>query len=325
LYRRVVHIGLALPQIDLSIAGDHVSGWATVRDQAQLAERLGFESLWLADQVVFDATGDRRPRVGGYDPLVALGALARVTRGVRLGPLLVGALRPAAVLAKALATLDVVSGGRVVVGLAGSVPEGSGAATEAARLGEVCQVLAGMFGGGPFSFAGAHVQVTAARCLPLPVQRPHPPIWLAGADDDLLGVVARHGDGWNAAGAWTPDAYGRRLNALEAACARVGRDPATVTRSLGLTTLMGDNEADLQGRFRQLRDLAPPAGPGPSTLDEWRRGRLVGTGEEVRAQLEEWAALGVDTVVLGVGGDAFAVTGNDDLAMWAAACSLEPV
>jgi len=320
-----VHIGLALPQIDLSTAGDHVPGWATVREQAQLAERLGFASLWLADQVVFDATGDPRPRVGGYDPLVALGALARVTRRVRLGPLLVAFLRPAAVLAKALATLDVVSGGRVVVGLAGSVPDGSGAPTEAGRLGEVCQVLAGMSGGGPFSFAGTHIQVTAARCLPLPVQQPHPPIWLVGGNDDLLGVVARHGEGWNATGPWTPDAYGRRLQALEAACARVGRDPATVTRSLGLTTLLGDNEADLQRRFRQLRDLTPPVGPGSSTLDEWRRGRLVGTEDEVRAQLEEWAALGVDTVVLGAGGGAFSVTGTDDVARLAAACSLEPV
>ncbi|MGI8778014.1 MAG: LLM class flavin-dependent oxidoreductase [Acidimicrobiales bacterium] len=319
-----MHIGLALSQFDLPTGWDHVLGWATVRDRAQLAERLGFESLWLADQVVVDATSaDRRPRVGGYDPLVALGALARTTHRARLGTLLFAFLRPAAVLAKALATLDVVSAGRLVVGLGPSgVPGLSG---DAAPLGEVCQVLAGMFGGGPFSFTGAHIRVTDARCLPLPVQRPHPPIWLGGDGDDLLDMVARHAEGWNAAGAWTPDAYRQRLNALDVACERVGRDPATVTRSLGLTALVGESGADLERRFRRLRDVAPAAVPGSTTFDEWRRGRLVATVDEVGAGLEEWSALGVDTVVLGAGGDGFSVTEPDDMAMLAASCSLKPV
>jgi len=333
-----VHIGLALPQFDLPTGGDRVLEWVTVRDRARLAERLGFESLWLADEMVVDATGaDRRPRVGGYDPLVALGALARTTHRVRLGTLLFAFLRPAAVLAKALATLDVVSAGRLVVGLGPSgplsgVPGPSGplsgvpgpSGDAAAHLGEVCQVLAGMFGGGPFSFAGAHIHVTDARCLPLPVQRPHPPIWLGGDDDDLLDMVARHGQGWHAAGAWTPDAYRQRLNALDVACERAGRDPATVTRSLGLTAMVGESGADLDRRFRRLRGVAPAAVPGSTTFDEWRRGRLVATVDEVGARLEEWSALGVDTVVLGTGGG-FSVTGPDDMAMLAASCSLKPV
>jgi len=308
-----MHFGLALPQFDPSVPGRQMPGWEVVRERARLAENLGFESLWLADHApVVEPRGD--------DPLVALSALARDTPRPRIGTLVLDAfLRPAAVLAKALATLDVVSGGRVVVGL--GIPRTG----EVARLAEVCQVLVGMFGGGPFSFAGAHVRVTEARCLPVPVQRPHPPIWLAGGDDRLLDVVAGHAQGWTMAWASTPGAYRERLGALEVACDRVGRDPATVHRSLGLMTLVGEDEADLARRFRHLRDLAPPSGRAVANFDEWRRTRLVGTVEEVKGQLEEWAALGVDTMVLGAGGGAFSVMGPDDVAMWAATCSLDPV
>jgi alkanesulfonate monooxygenase SsuD/methylene tetrahydromethanopterin reductase-like flavin-dependent oxidoreductase (luciferase family) len=301
-----MHTGLALPHFGPSAPGVELPGWQAVRELARRADSLGFESLWLGDQP------------GGADPLVTLSALVRITSRPGIGTLALDAfLRPPAVLAKALATLDVVSGGRTIVGLGGARGE------DAARLAEVCQVLVGMFGGGPFSFAGAHVRVTEARCLPLPVQRPHPPIWLAGGDDRLLDVVARHGQGWTTAWTSTPAAYGERLGALEAACARVGRDPTTVTRCLGLTALVGEDEADLRRRFRHLCDLAPAPGPASvDSFDEWRRTRLVGTVEEVGAQLDEWASLGIDTVVVCAAGGPFSVMGRDDVAMWAAACSL---
>jgi len=303
-----MHVGLALPQFDLPASTPTQRpgrtgpvSWSTVQECAQRAEDLGFESLWITDQ--------------GLDPLVALGALARVAHRVRLATMALDATcRPAAVVAKALATIDVVSGGRLVVGL--GIPHED----EPVPLAEACQVLVGMFGGGPFSFSGAHVQVVGARCLPLPVQRPHPPIWVCGASDELLDVVARHADGWSASWTWTPEAYRRRLDILDAACDRVGRDPATVTRSVGLCTLVGEDEADLSRRFRRLSGLDALEGV---SLDEWRRGRLVGTVEEVSGQLEEWEALGVDTVVLGVGAAPFSATGVDDMAMLASACNLE--
>ncbi len=300
-----MHVGLALPQFDPTPSGGETAPWSTVQECARRAEGLGFESVWVLDQ--------------GYDPLVALGALARVTRRLRLAPMLDAGRRPASVVAKALATIDVVSRGRLVVGLGA---DGGGAVDEPALLAESCQVLVGMFGGGPFSFTGDHVQVSEVRCLPLPVQRPNPPIWVGGHSDGLLDVVARHADGWLASWVWTPEAYRRRLDVLDAACDRLGRDPATVTRSVGLSTLVGDDDSDLLRRFRHLCDKAPTTA---GTLDEWRRGRLVGTVDEVGRQLEEWAALGVDTVVLGVGAAPFSATGLDDMAMLASACNVGPL
>jgi alkanesulfonate monooxygenase SsuD/methylene tetrahydromethanopterin reductase-like flavin-dependent oxidoreductase (luciferase family) len=299
-----VHVGLALPQFDRS--GSTPLPWVAVRAQARQAEDLGFESLWVAE--------------GAYDPLVSLGALARATGRVGLGTLVLEAsLRPAAVVAKALATVDVVSGGRLVVGL-GAGPAGAGPGL----LAEACQVMVGMFGGGPFSFAGDHYRVAGARCLPLPVQRPHPPIWLAG-DDGVVEVVARHAQGWITGWAATTHDYQARTLLLERACAPLGRDPTAVTRALGLTSLVGQDRGDLEGRFRDMTETAPTASTMPSVLDEWRSGRLVGTVEEVRAQVAEWDDLGVDTLVVAPGPAPLSRWWADDVEMLAAACSLKAV
>src|SRR5437660_5435364 len=113
-------IGLALPQFDFSVPGEQPLRWATVRHWATRAEALGFHSVWLADHLFFsiEKYGGPRREHGGFDPVVVLGALARATSRVRLGTLVLCAqLRPPAVLAKALATVDVVSNGRLTVGL----------------------------------------------------------------------------------------------------------------------------------------------------------------------------------------------------------------
>ena len=325
-----MRVGLALPNFDFSVAGENPLRWATLAGSARQAEALGFESLWVADHLFVDLRRHGGPPgpFGSYDPLVVLGALARLTRRVRLGTLvLCTPLRPVTMMAKALATLDVVSGGRLVAGLGAGwyEPElhAAGLALErpAARLvhlEEACQVLRGMFGGGPYSFDGTYVRAVDARCWPRPVQRPHPPIWVGGRGDRLLGVVARRADGWNAAWTWTPDSYRERLRVLHRACEAAGRDPDTVTRSLGLYTLVGEDRRDLRQRFDRLRDLSPPGVMEGRSLDEWRRGRLVGTVDEVRDQAAEWEALGVDTLILSVGALPFSVTVGDDVALAAA-------
>ena len=103
---------------------------------------------------------------------------------------------------------------------------------------------------------------------------------------------------------------------VERSCDKVGRDPATVWRSLGLYALTGEDRADLERRFARMRDLMPP-GVVNETLDEWRAGRLVGTVDEVRAQRDEWDALGVETLIVGAGPLPFSVTTLDDVELLA--------
>jgi probable F420-dependent oxidoreductase len=324
-----VEIGLALPQYDFH-SPDAEPGrlpWAPVAATARRAEDLGFHSLWLSDHLFLDRRryGGRPGRVPGFDPLPALAALARVTHRARLGTLtLCSPLRSATVTAKQLATIDVLSGGRLTVGLGAGWNEAEFAIAGVAfrrpgerlrHLDEAIQVTRGMFGGGPFTFAGRYERAIEARCRPVPVQPPPgPPVWVGGKGDRLLDLVARRADGWNTAWIWTPDAYRERVRVLHAACDRAGRDPAEITLSVGQFTLVGEDEADLARRFEHLESGA--------SLDAWRRGRLVGTVDDVRAQIEEWAGIGVTTIIVSPRPLPFSVPAGDDLEILAEACRL---
>jgi probable F420-dependent oxidoreductase len=327
-----VDVGLALPQYDFSVPGEDPLRWETLVAWTERAEALGFDSVWLSDHLFLDISRYGAPagRHGCFDPLVAFAALARRTTSVRLGALtLCTPLRPATVLAKALATLDRVSGGRVTVGLgagwyadelaaAGMAMERPGA--RLARLAESVQVVRGMFGGGPFSFSGRYESADGARCLPRPVQEPGPPLWVGGKGDRLIELAGRYADGWNTAWIWSPQDWSARAALLDAACDKAGRDPESVTRSVGLYALAGEDEADLARRFARLRRLSPPGVLSGVELAEWRQGRLVGTVEQVADQVRRWEELGVSSLVLNPGAVPFALGAADDVSLLAAAC-----
>jgi alkanesulfonate monooxygenase SsuD/methylene tetrahydromethanopterin reductase-like flavin-dependent oxidoreductase (luciferase family) len=176
------------------------------------------------------------------------------------------------------------------------------------RLRDAVAVLRELLGGGPSSVDGRHHRTRDAVNDPASVQQPTPPIIVGGKGDRLLSVVADLADGWNTCWVWTPEAYRERLEVLARACDVNGRDPSTVTRSLGLYTLCGEDERDLDRRFERLQQVSPPGVVDHTSLNEWREGRLVGTVEQVRQQVAGWEALGVETLIVGLGAVPFAVT-----------------
>jgi alkanesulfonate monooxygenase SsuD/methylene tetrahydromethanopterin reductase-like flavin-dependent oxidoreductase (luciferase family) len=328
-----MRFGLALPQYDYSVQGEHPLRFDTIVEYARRAKESGFDSVWLSDHLFLDIEkyGGPSDREGCFDPVVTLAALARLVPDVRLGTLVFcEALRPAAVLAKTLATLDRVSAGRLDVGLGAGwyEPEYESIGmtmppppVRLARLAEAVEVVKGVLKGGPFSFDGAHHRATGASSLPPPQQRPRPRVFVGGKGDRLLRLVAEHADGWNTCWSWTVDSYRERLGVLERECERVDRDPSTVWRTLGLYALCGEDERDLARRFELMRASSPRGVLDGVDLAEFRHGKLVGTVDEVRAQVAEWESLGVETLVLGVGVVPFQVTSVDDVAMFA---SLRP-
>ena len=324
-------VGIALPQFDYAADGEAAPPWSLTLETARRAEALGFRSVWLADHLYLSTEkyGGPPGRHRALDPVVALSAVARATERVRIGTLVVcSQLRPPTVLAKALATLDIVSGGRLTIGMGAGwyEPEYDDAGVPFERpgirleqLAEAVDIVKGMHSGEPFTYEGRHYRARQARCLPVPVQRPHPPVWVGGKGDRLLAVVARHADGWNTVWAWTPAAYRQRLDVLRRACDEAGRDPAAVTLSVGLTTLVGEDEADVRRRYDRLQAQSPKGVIDDMPLEEWRQGRLVGTPDQVREQLHTWAGLGVSTMVMGFGALPFAVSDPDDLELTASA------
>ncbi len=205
------------------------------------------EHAWLFDHLM-PVGGD--PNGPTYEGWTLLSALAAQTERLRLGLLVTSnRFRPPAVLAKIAATVDVVSGGRLDLGIgAGSRPGHPLARREYAAhglpfhdaahavgsLAEACAVIRRLWTETePFDFHGTHVDLTGAFCNPRPVQRPHPPILVGGRSTPTLRVAAEHADLWNYPGDDLGDAA-RRSARLDRLCAEIGRDPASITRSIVL-------------------------------------------------------------------------------------------
>ncbi len=325
-----MRFGLALPQYDVSVAGEDPLRFDTIVEYAQLAERLGFDSIHLSDHLRWDIAkyGGSADESGVYEPLTTLGALSRVTERVRLGTLvLCEALRPPAVLAKSLVTLDRLSGGRLDIGIGAGWYEPDYAAigmalprpgVRLARLGEYLEILVPLLAGETVTFDGDYHSVHGARLLPPPVQSP-PPVFVGGRGDRMLQTIADLGVGWNTCWALTHDAYAERLAVLGAACERAGREVATIPRSLGLYTLVGESDRDLDRRFERLRGLTPSGVLDGQTAAGWRAGRLVGTVQEVRESVDHWESLGVTEIVCGFGAVPFQVGAADDIEAFAEA------
>ncbi len=205
------------------------------------------EHAWLYDHLM-PIFGDLDgPTFEGW---TLLSALAARTERLRVGVLVTSnRFRPPAVLAKIATTVDVVSGGRLDFGIgAGSRPGAPIARREyaahglpfhdqahaVAALADACTVIRRLWTeDAPFDVATDHITLTGAFGNPKPVQRPHPPIVIGGRTTPLLRVVAEHADVWNVPGGDLADATERSAT-LDRLCAEVGRDPATITRSMHL-------------------------------------------------------------------------------------------
>lgn len=313
---RAVRLGLALPQYDYSLPGRPAT-WREVREWAVAADEMGFESLWLADHLVMSVEkyGASAADYEGFEPLTTLGALASVTTSARLGVLVACAqLRPPSVVAKQVATLDVLSGGRIDVGLGAGwhLPDFALAGVDFLRPGERLDQLAAVL-----TTLDRDLRGEGPPLRPSPLQEPRPPLFVGGRGDRLLDVVARHADGWNTVWRIEDDWYAERLRVLHRACERHGRDPATLELSVGVYTLVGEDERDLGRRFERLAEAAPQGVLRGVKLEDWRAGHLVGTPAQLAEQIDSWRTLGVSRVILGLSAVPFAGVDVGDLAMLA--------
>ena len=191
-----------------------------------------FESGWLFDHFYPIAGDTSGPCLEGW---TALAALAQATRRLRLGVLVTGIhYRHPAVLANMAATLDVISGGRLELGIGtGAAEEESnaygielgGVRERSDRFEEACQVLISLLSQPASTFSGTYYQLTDARCEPKGPQKPHPPICIGGGGEKrTLRTTALYAQHWNFVGG-TPEEFARKRDILHAHCEAVGRDP----------------------------------------------------------------------------------------------------
>jgi alkanesulfonate monooxygenase SsuD/methylene tetrahydromethanopterin reductase-like flavin-dependent oxidoreductase (luciferase family) len=206
------------------------------------------EHAWLFDHLMPIGGDPDGPIFEGW---TLLSALAAQTERMRVGLLVTSnRFRPPAVLAKIATTVDIVSGGRLDFGIgAGSRPSHPLARREydghglpyhtqddaVAALAEACTVIRRLWTAEePFDFDGSHVKLQGAFGNPKPVQRPHPPIMIGGRASATLRVVAEHADLWNIPGGGDIEDLAGRSRLLDRYCEEIGRDPASITRSIFL-------------------------------------------------------------------------------------------
>ena len=200
-----------------------------------------FEHAWLLDHFAPIHSDVDGPCLEGWTTLTAM---ATQTTRLRLGLMVVGnTYRHPAVLAKTAATLDVISGGRLDLGLGAGwnvyehesmgiplYPPGE----RIRRFGEACELIKLLYTQPTTDYDGRYYQLKEARCEPKPVQRPWPPFVLGGGGEKLtLRIVAEHADVWNFAGG-TAEEFTRKVGILREHCAAVGRNPDEITLSMQL-------------------------------------------------------------------------------------------
>ncbi|HJS25509.1 MAG TPA: LLM class flavin-dependent oxidoreductase [Actinomycetota bacterium] len=306
-----MRIGLALPHYDFSLPGVSPIRFEAVAEVAVRAERLGFDSVWVSDHffTTLERYGGGPERYGSLEPLATLASLAPLTERVRLGTLVLSAgFRHPAVLAKSATAIDRLSGGRLELGMGAGWFEqeyeafGYEFGTVGERfelLEETLAYLGGLFGPEPASFEGRRFELREAYNHPRPVQEPRPPLLVGGKGGPrLLRIAARHADGWNTVWRWTPEDYAARAAAAREACEREGRDPAGFRLTLGLFTVVGEDEADVARRYELIGERLPDRVVDSTPLDELRLDGLVGTPEQVLERIGALASLGVSELIV---------------------------
>jgi alkanesulfonate monooxygenase SsuD/methylene tetrahydromethanopterin reductase-like flavin-dependent oxidoreductase (luciferase family) len=251
------------------------------------------EHAWVFDHLMPIAGDLHGPILEGW---TLLSALAAQTERLRLGVMVTSnRFRPPAMLAKIAATVDIVSGGRLEFGIgAGSRPSLPMARREydanglpyhdfgdsVASLAEACTVIRRLWTAAePFDFDGSYLHLTGAFCNPKPVQRPYPPILIGGRSAATLRVVAEHADRWNIPGGDIDDAV-QRSALLDRFCTEIGRDPASITRSVILPASY-DHPGNTRKAIAEATDagfpyivLSLPA-PYPEKVAQWVTDELI--------------------------------------------------
>jgi F420-dependent oxidoreductase-like protein len=225
-------------------------------------EALGFDWISIWDHFyAADNSGD--PHC--LEAITSHTALATTTTRVTCGSLVYSAgYRHPAVLANAIATMDQVAGGRIVLGLGAGWLQNEydayglhfGSPGERLRmLEEYVQCVRGLLTQERTTFEGAFFQMRDAQCEPKPVQ-PRLPIWIGGGGEKVtLRIAAEHADGWNVPFI-PPDVWAHKAQVLDAHCDKVGRDPATITKSVNVGMAFTDEE--LRRQFGPMSDYVKP-------------------------------------------------------------------
>jgi F420-dependent oxidoreductase-like protein len=230
--------------------------YATLRKVVLECDRLGFDSVWVYDHLQFT-----------YGPTLecwtVLAALAEATHNIRIGTLVTcNAFRYPSLLAKMAATVDMISNGRLNFGIGAGWDEVEAAAygipfpragIRVEMLDEALQIIKGLWTQDEVIFKGKYYQLDKAVSLPRPVQKPYPPILIAGGGDKMLRLIAKHANAWNS-GFVSPEGFREEIARLEKACKETGRDRNEIENTFQSRTVIAEKDENAFERAEEWRE-----------------------------------------------------------------------
>jgi F420-dependent oxidoreductase-like protein len=299
-----MRFGLFIPQgWKLDLAGiEPADQWAAMLEVARVAEAGPFESVWVFDHFHTVPVPTEEATHEAWTLMAGLGA---ATSRVRLGQMCtcMGYRNPA-YLAKVAATADIISGGRVEMGIGAGWYEhewrayGYGFPTAGERLGQLdegVQIMRQLWTEGIAKLDGEHYQVDGALCRPLPLQEGGIPLWIAGGGErKTLRIAAKYAQYTNFDG--DAATFARKSELLAEHCRAVGTDYDAIVRSANYNVIIGETEKDVQDRLGWLRakfqkllstDVVERA------LEPYTKSLLFGTAEQIAERLTELQKLGM--------------------------------
>lgn len=265
-------LGLNLPYVEGSMEG-RTPRWGDLHAMARTAEAIGFDAVWVSDHLGFgDPAGEWE---AAWECWTLLSALAASTDRVQLGTYVLAApLRHPVLLAKMAETLDEVSGGRLILGLGAgwNAPEFESAGIPFGdrfdRFEDALRIITGLLREGRSSHAGRTVRTRSARIEPRGPRPTGPPVMVGAGGPRMLRLTAELADHWNG-GLRRWEEVPTELAAIDAACRDVGRDPATLTRSVEVRIVTAAAHPDRTPEEREIRGT-----PGAIAAELRRFGQL---------------------------------------------------
>lgn len=281
--------------MELTSIPDPQAKWAKAVEVAQLAEELGYDSVWVYDHF---HNVPRPAHEAVFECWTTMAAISQRTSRVRLGQMVGCApYRNPGLLAKITSTIDVISGGRLDWGIGAGWYQhefsGYGYPFEVPKdriglLRETVEIVLSMWREADTTYHGRYFDLDGAQCDPKPVQTPHPPVWIGGGGEQLtLRVVARYADYSNFGG--KPEEWARKCEILKGHCSAVGRDYDEIGKTWSPEVFIRETEAEVVAAGTRSIVGEP--------FDSWRAGNLVGTPEQIAEKLDTYRQLGCTGIV----------------------------
>lgn len=268
---RPLKVGVQLPEVE------RVVGWPELRDMALTAERIGLDSVWVGDHLLYRYPGGESR--GPWEAWSLLSALAAVTSRVEIGPLVACvSFHNPAVMAKMAADVDAIANGRLILGLGAGWNETEYRAYglpfdhRVSRFADAFAIIRGLLRDGRVDYKGTYHSAPDCELHPPPQRPGGPPLMVGSMGERMLGLTLPWVDSWNAWYSWfgnSPEGYRALRARIDAACHAAGRDPATLERTLAL--LVGFPGAEGRPTADDRDPLPDPIDGRPEILAETLR------------------------------------------------------